>query len=88
MIIEGRPWSLNTWSKKILAVSGAVAVVLEGMRWTILENVSMKTMIASKPDLVHGSWVIKSMEICSHGWEGMGNGWRRPAEACWLALMR
>src|SRR4051794_25972025 len=87
MMEEGRPWSLNTWSKKICAVSGAVVVVREGTRWTILEKVSTKTTMASNPDLVRGNWVMKSMETCSHGWDGMGSGWRRPAGDCWLALM-
>src|SRR3954451_1830962 len=87
MIEVGRPWSRKTLSKKILAVSGAVAVVREGTRWTILEKVSTKTTMASKPDLVRGSCVMKSMETCSQGCDGMGSGWRRPAGACWLALI-
>src|SRR3954452_16897363 len=84
----GKPWSLKMWSKKRQAVSGAVAVVRVGTKWTILEKVSTKTTMASKPALVTGSWVMKSMETCSHGALGMGRGWRRPAGTCWLALIR
>src|SRR3954451_8794246 len=70
----GRPWRRKTWSKKIFAVSGAVAVVHVGMRWTIFEKVSTKTMMASKPDLVRGSCVMKSIETCSQGCDGIGRG--------------
>src|SRR3954471_20233398 len=83
----GRPWRRKTWSKKIFVVSGAVAVVHVGTRWTILEKVSTKTMMASKPDLVRGSCVMKSIETCSQGCDGIGRGWRRPAGDCWLALI-
>src|SRR3954454_14764539 len=48
----GRLWRRKTWSKKIFAVSGAVAVVHVGTRWTILEKVLTKTKIALNPDLV------------------------------------
>src|SRR3954471_935352 len=83
----GRPWRWKMLSKKILAVSGAVAVVREGTRWTILEKVSTKTTMASKPDLVQGSCMMKSMETCSQGCDGIGRGCRRPAGDCWLALI-
>src|SRR3954454_3201135 len=83
----GRPWRRKTWSKKIFAVSGAVAVVRVGTRWTILEKVLTKTTMASNPDLVRGSCVMKSMETCSQGCDGIGSGWRRPAGDCWLALI-
>src|SRR3954454_18637096 len=80
-------WRWKTWSKKIFAVSGAVAVVRVGTRWTILEKVSTKTRMASKPDLVRGSCVMKSIETRSQGCDGIGRGWRRPAGDCWLALI-
>src|SRR4051812_29878126 len=79
----GRLWRWKTWSKKIFTVSGAVAVVRVGMRWTILEKVLTKMAMASKPDLVRGSCVMKSIETCSQGHNGMGRGWRRPAGDCW-----
>src|SRR4051794_18261781 len=69
----GRPCSLKTWSKKILAVSGVVVVVREGTKWTILEKVLMKMTMASKLALVVGSYVIKSMDTCSHGAQGAGS---------------
>jgi hypothetical protein len=87
MIDWGRPCNLKTWSKKILAVSGVVAMVQVGMKCTILEKVSMKMMMASKPALVTGSCVMKSMDTCSQGVLGVGRGCRRPAGTCWLALM-
>src|SRR3954447_16109041 len=74
MIEVGRPWSQKMWSKNIFAVSGAVAVVHVGTRWTILEKVSTKTTMASKPDLVRGSCVMKSMETYSQGCAGIGRG--------------
>src|SRR3954449_5263258 len=74
MIKVGRPWSRKTLSKKIFAVSGAVAVVREGTRWIIFEKVSTKMTMASNPDLVRGSCVMKSTETCSQGRDGMGKG--------------
>src|SRR3954469_21662864 len=75
----GRPWRWKTWSKKIFAVSGAVAVVRVGTRCTIFEKVSTKTTMASKPDLVRGSCVMKSMalillEDCADGEAGRIGG--------------
>src|SRR4051794_27185438 len=70
----GRPWRQKTWSKKIFAVSGAVAVVCVGTRWTILEKVSTKMTMALNPDLVRGSYVMKSIETCSQGCDGIGRG--------------
>src|SRR3954470_17327164 len=55
MIDFGRPWSLKTLSKNNRAVSGAVAVVMVGAKWVILENVSTNTTMASNPTLVLGS---------------------------------
>src|SRR5436305_11939201 len=57
----GRPCNRKMQSKKSLAVSGAVAVVLVGAKCTILEKVSTKTTMASCPALLLGSWVMKSM---------------------------
>ena len=70
------------------AVSGAVAVVLVGTKWTIFENVSTKTTIASCPALVLGSCVMKSIDTCSQEHVGIGSGWSSPAGDCWLTLMR
>ena len=55
MIDLGRPWSLKMLSKNNHAVSGAVAVVIVGAKWVILENVSTNTTMASNPVLVLGS---------------------------------
>ena len=84
----GRPCNQKMYSKKSLAVSGAVAVVLVGAKCTILEKVSTKTTIASCPALVLGSWVMKSMDTCSQALVGTGKGCSNPAGDCWLVLMR
>ena len=82
MINLGRLCNLKMRSKKILAVLGAVVVVQVGTKCTILENMSMKMIMASKPALVMGSCVMKSMDTCSHGVLGVGRGCRRPAGTC------
>src|SRR3954467_1647380 len=87
MMDLGKPWSLMMWSKNSWAVSGAVAVILVGAKCTIFENVSTNTTMASYPDLVVGSWTMKSINTWSQGYCGIGSGWRSPAGTCWLALI-
>src|SRR3954471_15389219 len=55
MMDLGRLWSLKTLLKNNRVVSGAVAVVMVGVKWVILENVSKNTTMASNPVLVLGS---------------------------------
>ena len=67
MMALGSPCNRKMWSKNSFAVFGAVAVISVGMKCTILDSVSTTTRMASCPRLVVGRWVMKSMEMTSHG---------------------
>ena len=75
-------------SKNIFATSGAVAVVFSGAKWTILDNISMKTTMASFPLFVRGKLVMKSIDTHSHFFSGIGSGCNNLAFACSSGLMR
>ena len=84
----GRPCNLNMLSKNNLAMSGAVAVTLVGIKCTIFDSKSTTTRIESYPFFVFGNPVMKSIEITSQVFSGMSNGCIKPAGFCRTTFAR
>ena len=83
IITIGKPCSLKIFSKNIFAISDAVTIVVIDIKCTLFDNLSTNTTIVSYPDLVIGSWTIKSMVIYSHLYSGIASDCSNP-ESCWL----
>src|SRR5258708_31862083 len=71
------PCLVNTWVRKSLASWGESMVSWVGMNSDCLVSLSMTTKIAVNPSDM-GNCSMKSMEMESHSWFGMGSCFRRP----------
>lgn len=77
MIVAGTPCSHMTLSMNWVASCLAVMLLLVGMTFIILVNLSITTRAASNP-LDKGKGVIKSMEMSVQGLASIGMGCRSP----------
>ena len=78
---EGTLCLEKTWRRKSLANSGEVIVLSVGIKMHCLERRSMTTRIAVCPEEA-GSYLMKSMEMEFHGFEGIGSCFRSPYGLC------
>ena len=78
MIFFGTPYLHIQCSKKRLATSNAVTVVVHGMKQQTRENLSIILKIASLPRKLVGNDTTKSMVTCSKGAVGFSTGYKRP----------
>src|SRR5271169_6948898 len=86
-IESGMPWRRITWSRKILANSGAVVVLLQGTSWLILVRRSTTTKMESYPfDM--GRSVTKSQDMPFQGPDRAGSGASSPCLRCRGVLPR
>ena len=74
---SGSPCSFHTLSLNNRATPSAVTDDVMGMTWVIFENQSTTTNMESYPWLL-GNWVIRSVEITSHGRDGISFGINSP----------
>src|SRR5258708_38414072 len=77
----------NTWVRNSLASWGASTVSWVGMNSNCLVSLSTITRIAVNPSDA-GSCLMKSIEIDSQGWPGIGSCLRRPQGLWCVALVR
>ncbi len=73
----GDPCFENMWVRNIQASWGASTVLWVGMNSDCLVSLSMITRIAVNPSNA-GSCLMKSIEIDSQGWVGIGSCLRSP----------
>lgn len=78
MSSSGQPFSQNHRSKKMVAKSSVVMLVLQAAIWTSAPSLSVIITMQSNP-LSFGKGPMKSMARESKCLSGMGNGWRGPA---------
>src|SRR6266446_759285 len=76
----------NTWVRNIQASWGVSTVLWVGMNSDCLVSLSMITRITVNPSDV-GSCLMKSIEIDSQGWPGIGSCLRRPYSLWHVALV-
>jgi hypothetical protein len=77
-IFYGIPYLQTQCSKNRFAASTADMAVWQGINLHNLENLSMMLNIASKPRVLTGRCVTKSIVICSKGLFGFSTGYSRP----------
>src|SRR5260221_14228961 len=75
----------NTWVKKSLASCGELMVSWVGMNSACLVSLSTTTKIAVNPSDA-GNCSMKSMEMESHSWFGMGSCFSRLYGLWWGVL--
>ena len=90
IMLSGNPCSFHTLSLNNLANPSADVFSVVGIKWTILVSQSTTTKILSYP-CTKGNLVIKSTDICVHGFSGIEFGISFPAGCsvrfllCWQA---
>ena len=85
---RGIPWSRHTWSTKSLAMRWeSLPLKRRGMKWTILDFLSVTVMMASCPLAVRASPVTKSTLTSCHLRMGGSAWWSCAAGFCRLTLV-
>lgn len=79
VMVLGTPCSLTISCKNNRATCDATNVLLQGIKWAVLENQSTTTIIESLFLWVPGNPRTKSRLMSTHGAVGIGNGWYRLA---------